>query len=79
MPASSRIGGYDVARALAIFGMVLVNYSSMLQVAAFSPPWLKNVIDFIYGRSAVMFVMLAGLPVSLIAAGHATPAAVRAL
>ena len=76
---SSRIGGYDVARALAVFGMVLVNYTSMLQVTAFSPPWLKVVVDFIYGRAAVVFVMLAGLSVSLLAARQATPPAMRAL
>jgi uncharacterized protein len=66
-PASYRVVGYDIARALAVLGMVVVNYSSMLEVSRFSPPWMEAVVDFLYGRAAVVFVMLAGVSVSLMA------------
>ena len=79
LPASSRVVGYDLARALAILGMVVINYSSMMEVVDFSPPWLKPVVDFIYGRAAVVFVMLAGVSVTLMAARDPSPPAMRAL
>lgn len=58
-PASYRVPGYDLARAMAVLGMVVVNYTSMLEVSQYSPAWLEPVIDFLYGRAAVVFVMLA--------------------
>lgn len=76
---SSRIGGYDVARAMAILGMVLVNYTSLMEVGTFSPAWLKPVVDWVFGRAAVVFVMLAGISVSMMAARNITPTAIRTL
>lgn len=78
-PATYRVLGYDLARALAVLGMVVVNYTSMFEVSRFSPAWLEPVIDFFYGRAAVVFVMLAGVSVSLMARRHAAPEDLRTL
>ena len=76
---SSRIVGYDVARAMAILGMVLVNYTSLMEVDTFSPSWLKPIVYWVYGRAAVVFVMLAGISVSMMASRSTAPTATRAL
>ena len=39
LPVSNRIDGYDVARAIAVFGMVLVNYHSILLYNRKLPEW----------------------------------------
>jgi len=76
---SYRLPGYDLARALAVLGMVLVNFTSMMEVGVFSPAWLKPVVDFIYGRAAVVFVVLAGVSVSQMYARCGSPEAIRTL
>jgi uncharacterized protein len=76
-PSSYRVIGYDLARALAVMGMVVVNYTSMLEITRFSPAWLEPFIDLLYGRAAVVFVMLAGLSISLMARRRADPADFR--
>lgn len=78
-PPSCRVPGYDLARALAVLGMVVINYASMLEVSRFSPAWLEPVVDFIYGRAAVVFVLLAGVSVSLMARRRPAPSDLRAL
>jgi uncharacterized protein len=78
-PPSRRIPGYDLARALAVLGMVVVNYTSMLEISRFSPAWLEPAVDFIYGRAAVVFVMLAGVSVSLMAIRRSLPYDLRML
>lgn len=63
--ATARTPGYDVARALAILGMVLVNYKLRTDAeerAIGWPLWLANLLD---GRAAALFVVLAGLGISL--------------
>jgi uncharacterized protein len=76
-PSSYRVAGYDLARALAVMGMVVVNYTSMLDITRFSPAWLEPAIDFIYGRAAAVFVMLAGVSISLMARRRQDPADLR--
>lgn len=66
--ASERIRGYDIARAVAIMVMVVVNFSSMMEVTSYPWDWLKTVVEFLYGRAATLFIMLAGLSVALLAA-----------
>ena len=78
-PQSRRIPGYDLARAVAVLGMVVVNYTSMLEISRFSPTWLESVVDFIYGRAAVVFVMLAGVSVTLMAQRRPAPTDLRML
>ena len=60
-----RIDGYDAARGAAILGMIVVNYfgifrSSVRGVLPFEPA-----ADFLSGRAATLFVMLAGIGLTL--------------
>jgi uncharacterized protein len=61
LPAANRIDGYDVARAFAVFGMVLVNYHSILLYKRNLPGWYDTLANLLYGRAASLFVMLAGV------------------
>lgn len=62
--ASSRIRGIDVARAIAILGMVMVHFTlSDAAGAGGSPAALP---DGPRGRSAILFVLLAGVGVTLL-------------
>jgi uncharacterized membrane protein YeiB len=61
-----RVLGYDVARALAILGMVLVHFSLVLAADRGSPAWLAEVLGFLDGRAAATFVVLAGVGVTLL-------------
>lgn len=63
---TTRIIGYDLARALAIMAMVLVNFCSIFDLTVFSPDWLETCVDFLYGRAATVFVMLAGLSLAIL-------------
>ncbi|MEJ2156762.1 MAG: heparan-alpha-glucosaminide N-acetyltransferase domain-containing protein [Desulfobacteraceae bacterium] len=64
---ANRIEGFDLARALAIMGMVLVNFAAMMEIDVYPTRWLGPAVDFIYGRAATVFVMLAGVSLSLMA------------
>ncbi|NOX98896.1 MAG: DUF1624 domain-containing protein [Verrucomicrobia bacterium] len=61
-----RIIGYDLARALAVFGMVLVNYRIVMAADMQDPSWLAKSIGFIEGRASALFVVLAGMGISLL-------------
>jgi uncharacterized membrane protein YeiB len=63
--ASRRFDGYDLARAMAVFGMLLVNFDAFADPVGANPPWLRTLIDWIEGRAAVTFVVLAGVGISL--------------
>lgn len=58
--STNRIAAYDQTRALAIIGMVLVNTRTIMSRQKLEPWWIDAFIDFITGRAAVVFVMLAG-------------------
>ena len=62
--SSKRIIGYDFARALAILGMIIVNYKLALE-AVQRPHWLAVFTSLFEGRAAAMFVILAGVGISL--------------
>jgi uncharacterized protein len=63
--SSGRIEGLDLARGLAILGMVLVNFSidANEQSAA---EWLSFAVGAIQGRAAAVFVVIAGAGISLL-------------
>lgn len=63
--ATARTPGFDVARAAAVLGMVLVNYSAMLDAGARGPDWLVWSSERLEGRASALFVLLAGVGVSL--------------
>jgi uncharacterized membrane protein YeiB len=57
---TNRISAYDRTRALAVIGMIVVNTRTIMGRHVFEPWWINAFIDFITGRAAVVFVMLAG-------------------
>jgi len=66
LPASQgRVQGFDLARGIAIIGMVLVNYSIDTNEED-APDWLISLIGAIQGRAAAIFVVLAGVGISLL-------------
>ncbi|WP_135210825.1 DUF418 domain-containing protein [Vitreimonas flagellata] len=66
----TRLHGYDLARAIAIFGMVLINFPIFFAAIdeAVSTPlaWIANIH---FGRAAALFVTLAGAGIALMADG----------
>ena len=73
-PGPRRIAGYDIARALAVFGMVLVNFTIAMgamgaeRAEGQGPSWLTGFVRLFEGRAAATFVVLAGVGVSLMSA-----------
>lgn len=65
---TSRIVGYDLARALAVFGMVAVNFKVVMCMGAEAnaPTWLAGLVSSLEGRAAATFVVLAGVGLSLL-------------
>ncbi|MEH6945439.1 DUF418 domain-containing protein, partial [Bacillus sp. JJ722] len=62
---SKRIEGLDFARALAMFGMLIVNYTVIMGAEGNGPDWLVWFTELFQGRASATFVMLAGIGVSL--------------
>jgi len=56
-----RIVGYDLARAIAIFGMVVVNFKIVMGAGQNGPAWLVSSVGLLNGRAAATFVVLAGV------------------
>jgi len=63
----NRIIGFDFARAFAIFIMVFVNFKTVMN-ATEGPRWLLFAVELLEGRGAAMFVILAGIGISLMTA-----------
>ena len=72
--AGTRLPGLDLARALAIFAMVLVNFDVALSAEG-GPPWLESATALFQGRASALFVILAGMGLTLLA--RANPARAR--
>lgn len=67
-PASlSRIDGYDFARGLAVLGMTVVNYNVIFRAPIKYALPFSGLANLLYGRPAVLFVMLAGVGLTLLA------------
>ena len=64
--AMNRIEGYDVARALAVFGMVIVNFKTTMGAERLGPEKLVGLLNLLDGRAAALFVVLAGIGISLL-------------
>jgi uncharacterized membrane protein YeiB len=63
---SKRLHGIDLARAVAIMGMMLIHFNENVGTVPFSgPDWLVWLASQIEGRAAVAFVILAGIGMSL--------------
>lgn len=76
-----RIVGFDLARALAVIGMVIVNFKVVMHASAPDAPWWLGIFDALDGRASALFVILAGIGLSLLskrARESGDPAALRA-
>jgi len=62
---AARNYGFDIARALAILGMVIVNYKIAMNAEGNGPGWLIAFTGLFEGRAAALFVILAGIGISL--------------
>ena len=60
----SRIGGIDIARAVAIVGMVMVHIGPVRQEGF---GWVGEAYRVPHGRAAILFIVVAGIGVSLLA------------
>lgn len=60
-----RTPGFDIARALAVLGMVLVNFRGALRVGDHGTPALVWLADHFEGKAGALFVLLAGVGISL--------------
>jgi uncharacterized membrane protein YeiB len=63
---SNRIVGFDIARALAVFGMVVVNFKIVMVAEKNGLTWLDSAVGLLDGRAAATFVVLAGAGISLL-------------
>ena len=62
---SDRMVGIDLARCLAIIGMMIINFNETIARSYEGSGLLLYFVRFIPGRAAVAFVMLAGVGMSL--------------
>ena len=62
----SRISGFDLARGLAILGMVLVNFDVVLSYEHRDPDFLRTIVSACTGRASALFVTLAGIGMILL-------------
>lgn len=62
---SSRLVGLDIARSLAFLGMILVNFRLAMEVVDSDFAWLLTAFESLQGRSATLFVVLAGVGLQL--------------
>ena len=64
--ASSRLEGLDLARGLAVAGMVIVNFKFVMGLEGVEAGGLGRLAGLFDGRAAATFVALAGMGVSLL-------------
>ena len=62
---SSRIVGFDIARAFAMLGMIIVNFKTVMNAGENGPDWLIAFAGLFEGRASAVFVVLAGVGISL--------------
>ncbi|ELZ78143.1 hypothetical protein C455_10688 [Haloferax larsenii JCM 13917] len=62
---SDRIIGYDVARSFAVVGMVIVNFEIVMGADSNGPHWVLSLSQLFHGRAAALFVVLAGVGITL--------------
>jgi len=63
--STKRITALDCARAWAIFGMIIVNYKLAMEAQNDGSVWLRTIANLFEGRASALFVVLAGIGVSL--------------
>ena len=65
----ARIDSYDIVRALAVLGMIVVNYHViMLEFSTgYKHKFFMHIGEILTGRAAALFIMLAGIGITLMA------------
>lgn len=66
IPRDSRILGYDFARALAVMGMIIVNFRIVMWNSEGGSYWLNQLIGILEGKAAATFMVLAGIGITLL-------------
>jgi len=74
-----RITGFDIARAVAVAGMVVVNFKVVMFAEQRGSGWLQTATGLLEGRAAATFVILAGVGASLMTGGARAEGDLRAL
>jgi uncharacterized protein len=64
-PSWDRILGYDLARSLAMLGMIVFHFALVMAHDATRPRWLAFFVGLLDGRAATLFVVLAGVGLTL--------------
>jgi len=73
-----RIEGFDVARAVAIAGMVIIHFTEALSYET-KPARLQELVGLLDGRAAALFVILAGIGVTLMTRSAASSGDAQAI
>ena len=60
-----RVSGFDLARGVAIFVMLLIDFQTFFSVCETFPGWLFRAVEFMDRRAAVVLVMVSGAGASL--------------
>ncbi len=60
-----RVEGFDIARALAIYGMMVVHFVLVMTDGTPSEGWSKMLLEGLDGRPAATFMVLAGIGITL--------------
>lgn len=66
MDPRKRIVGFDFARGISVFGMFLMNFKIVMGASEKGPRWLVFLTSFFEGHFGVMFIMLAGIGLTLL-------------
>jgi len=66
MKTKQRIIGYDFARAWAMFGMLIVNFTVITGAEGNGPAWLRTFASLFEGRASALFVILAGIGITML-------------
>lgn len=64
-PARPRIVGFDLARSLAILGMIVVHFTLVGSADHSEPQWLACVLRLLDGRASATFMILSGIGLTL--------------
>ena len=75
--SQERIAGFDIARSLAIFGMVIVHFLLVMTDGVPPEKWSDTLLELLDGRPAATFVILAGMGVTLMSNKLTDPNAVQ--
>ncbi len=62
---AKRILGYDVARSMALLGMIVVHFGLVMASDPTRPAWSAMIMHLLDGRAAATFVVLAGVGLTL--------------